>query len=234
MKKYIFSIIAVAVMALTSCTNRDPEGLTRVTTYAVITLEGGNSIQVDKGTSFVDPGYSADLGGEDVTKELMIESNVNTAKSGVYSITYTYVNADGFAASAVRKVVVLDPNSPIEGFYTTDANSYRLYNGAQTAYKGAYQSLIIDNGDGTVSIDDVLAGWYGQRAGYGASYYMAADLSVDADGNIDLIDSYIPGWGDGLEDFADGKFDAATGDITYVATYVSGMEFHVTLHKNSK
>lgn len=223
--------MALVVLALTSCTDRDSEGLTRFTTYAVITLEGDSYMIVDKGSTFTDPGVKADLGGEDVTADLVIDSNVDTSKSGVYSISYAYTNADGFSSAATRTVVVLDPNSAVEGFWYSTPDSYRLYKGAQVAFKNSYEVLIIDVGGGVLHIDDILGGWYGQRAGYGSKYYMEAYLSMDADGNLSLVDSSIPGWGDGLVDFADGKFDAAAGTITYMAEYVSGMQFYVTLTK---
>lgn len=223
--------MALVVLALTSCTDRDSEGLTRFTTYAVITMQGDDYMVIDKGAAFADPGVKADLGGEDVSADIVIKSDVDTSKSGVYSVSYSYTNADGFSSAANRTVVVLDPNDPVEGFWYTDPSSYRLYNGNQTAFGNYFEVLIINDGHGTYTIDDVLAGWYGQRAGYGAKYYMGAVLTLDGDNNLDCIYSYIPGWSDGLTDFADGKFDPEAGTITYMAQYVSGMQFFVTLTK---
>ena len=83
--------------------------------------------------------------------------------------------------------------------------------------------LVTDNGDGTYSVDDLLGGWYCQRAGYGTSYAMEAVISIDGDGALTCSYSYVPGWGDGLDDF-EGSFDAATSTFQFTAVY-AGMDF---------
>ena len=57
---------------------------------------------------------------------------------------------------------------------------------------------------------------------------MQATISISG-GSVNLINSYIPGWGDSLVDWADGSF--ADGTLSYTAVYVSGMEFHITMSK---
>ena len=96
-----------------------------------------------------------------------------------------------------------------------------------TAYGKNFQVLVIDNGDGTISVDDLLGGWYCQRAGYGTKYAMSGVLGVAEDGTLTLIDSYVPGWGDGLDSF-EGKFDAATSTINFVCVYAGSLTFTET------
>ena len=103
-----------------------------------------------------------------------------------------------------------------------------IYNGAQTAFGRAFQIYVLANGDGTYFVDDILGGWYCQRAGYGTNYAMQAHIKVSGD-VVELVDSYIPGWGDSLVYWADGT--VSNGTISYTAVYVSGMEFHVTMSK---
>ena len=171
-----------------------------------------------------EPGYVSELNGEDVTSQVTVSGAVDVNKSGIYTLTYTTVkNSDGFDASASRTVVVLDSSSAIEGFYMNQATSNR--NG--TAYGKNFQVLVIDNGDGTISVDDLLGGWYCQRAGYGTKYAMSGVLGVAEDGTLTLIDSYIPGWGDGLDSF-EGKFDAATSTINFVCVYAGSLTFTET------
>ena len=154
----------------------------------------------------------------------VLSGAVDVNKSGIYTLTYTTVkNSDGFDASASRTVVVLDSSSAIEGFYMNQATSNR--NG--TAYGKNFQVLVIDNGDGTISVDDLLGGWYCQRAGYGTKYAMSGVLGVAEDGTLTLIDSYVPGWGDGLDSF-EGKFDAATSTINFVCVYAGSLTFTET------
>lgn len=229
-KNFLYSmILMLAAMFVTSCEDDSTAGLTRITYYPTLTLEGESFVVAAKGAAYQEPGYSATLQGEDVTDQVEVTSNVDTSKSGLYSVTYTIVNADGFSKSATRKVLVADPNDPVEGAYYSTANSYRISGGKTTVYGKSFLVYILSNGDGTYTINDVLAGYYDQRAGYGSNYAMTADFSVAGDGTISLIDSYVPGWGDGL-DSMEGQFDAATSTITWVPVYV-GMEFYITLNK---
>ena len=229
MKKIIyFAIGAVVAMTLAASCTKESEGLTRITYYPVLELEGETTMLVDKGSSFNEPGYTATLNGEDVSADVKIESNVNTSKSGIYSVVYSIVNSDGFSSVAKRTVIVFDFEDPVEGIYTVDPSSYRLYNGAQLAFGRAFQIYVLANGDGTYLVDDILGGWYCQRAGYGTNYAMQATISISG-GSVNLINSYIPGWGDSLVDWADGSF--ADGTLSYTAVYVSGMEFHITMSK---
>lgn len=210
-------LFAVVALLVTSCGDKESEGKSRFTYYPTIELEGDTYLVWDKGTPFVDPGYVSTMNGVDVTSEVMISGTPDVNKSGVYTMTYTTKkNDDGFDASASRTVVVLDPNSAIEGFYLTQPDSYRTYNGNEVAFGNAFEILVIDNGDGTLYVDDLFGGWYCQRAGYGTKYAMGGTISLAADGTVGLISSLVPGWGDGLDDltgsFADGVF---TVDAVY-------------------
>lgn len=210
-------LFAVVALLVTSCGDKESEGKSRFTYYPTIELEGDTYLVWDKGTPFVDPGYVSTMNGEDVTAEVMISGTPDVNKSGVYTMTYTTKkNDDGFDASASRTVVVLDPNSAIEGFYLTQPDSYRTYNGNEVAFGNAFEILVVDNGDGTLYVDDLFGGWYCQRAGYGTKYAMGGTISLAEDGTLGLISSLVPGWGDGLDDltgtFADGVF---TVDAVY-------------------
>ena len=226
MKKNILFAMMLAVfgLVLTSCGDKDSEGLSRFTYYPTIELEGDSYLVWEKGVAYEEPGYSSTLNGEDVTSQVTVNGTVDVNKSGIYTLTYNTVkNEDGFGASATRTVVVLDSSSNIEGFYINQASSNR--NG--TAYGKAFEVLVIDNGDGTITVDDILGGWYCQRAGYGTKYAMSATLGVAADGTLTLIDSYVPGWGDGL-DKLEGTFDAATSTLNFVCVYAGSLTFTET------
>jgi hypothetical protein len=225
MKKNIFFAMMLALVSfvLTSCGDKDSEGLSRFTYYPVLELQGDGYMVIDKGSTFQDPGFTATLNGEDVSSQVAVNSTVETGKSGVYTVTYSIKNSDGITANAKRTVVVLDPNNAVEGFYLNKADSYRLRQGAEVAYGRPFEILVIDNGDGTYSVDDLLGGWYCQRAGYGTSYAMEAVISIDGDGALTCSYSYVPGWGDGLDDF-EGSFDAATSTFQFTAVY-AGMDF---------
>ena len=230
MKKNIFfaMMLAVVSLVLTSCGDKDSEGLSRFTYYPTIELEGDSYLVWEKGVAYEDPGYTSTMNGEDVTSQVTVNGSVDVTKSGIYTLTYnTIKNEDGFGASAKRTVVVLDSKSAIEGFYMNQAFSNR--NG--TAYGKDIEVLVIDNGNGTITVDDILGGWYAVRAndwkGYGDNYQMEATLAIDADGTLTLVDSYIPGWGDGLDSF-EGRFDAATSTLNFQCVYASTLTFTET------
>ena len=227
MKKNVLYTMLFAMVALlvTSCGDKTSEGKSRFTYYPTIELEGDSYLVWDKGTPWVEPGYSSVLNGDDVTSEVTISGSVDTSTSGIYNLTYTTKkNDDGFDASTSRTVVVLDPNSDIEGFYLTQPDSYRSYNGNDVAYGRAFEILVIDNGDGTLDVDDLFGGWYCQRAGYGTNYCCIGTIALDGS-DVSLVGSYVPGWGDELVGltgtYADGVFEIE-------AEYVSGMKFFQT------
>lgn len=221
-------------LGLTGC-EKQSAGLTKITYYADIQLEEGDYLVVEKGSTFVDPGFTATMAGEDVSSQVEVDGSVDTSKSGIYTLTYSMVNADGFLATATRTVVVLDLTDPVEGIWAADPNSFRLYNGKSVAYGDAYEFLIIGKGDGKYYVEDLLAGWYCQRAGYGSAYSMESMIQVATDGSISLLSSQVSAWGDKADDFQDGVFDATNKTISYKVTYGSSssivMVFNITLNK---
>lgn len=232
MKKNILftTLLALVAFVMSSC-DKESEGLSYITYYPTIELEGDTYMVWEKGVPFQEPGYSSMMGSEDVSDQVKVTGNLDTNKSGIYTLTYNTVkNEDGFGATATRTVVVLDPNNAVEGFYLCSPDSYREYNG-EVAYGYPFEILVLDNGDGTYIIDDLLGGWYCQRAGYGSDYAMEGLISIEDDGTISLLDSYVPGWGDSAEDL-EGTFDAATGTFSWAVTYTDyPFIFHVVLNK---
>jgi len=232
MKKLLnISLIALMALLFVGCQELTTEGLTRITYYATIELNGDATIVHQKGTPFEDPGYSATLNGEDVTSSVVVSSNVNSNKSGSYSISYSCTNADGFTASAYRTVIVLDLNDSVEGFYLTDPASYRLNAaGTKTVWGKSFEILVTSNGDGTYDVDDLLGGYYCQRAGYGSNYAMPGTVSIAADGTMEIVaGGGVAGWGDAYDAFK-GSYDAASATFTFTTTYAN-MDFNVIMTK---
>lgn len=228
----LFAAFAMSMMTLSSC-NKETEGVTRITYFPTIELVGEDVVVVDKGTEYVEPGYVSIMNGEDVSSGVTIQSNVDTEVSGVYYVNYTTIeNEDGFGSSTSRKVIVLDPNDPIEGFYTTTSDSYRDYGGDIKEFGAEYEVLILGLGDGFYKVEDLFGGWYSQRAAYGSAYNCTAIMSVDgATVDVNPEDTKVAGWGDSIDDFHDASYDAATGAFTYAVDYAQSMTFHITLVK---
>lgn len=236
MKKiFLYSLmLGMSVFGLSSC-NDDNDELTdsRVTYYVNLDMQGDAFVQVPIGTSYSDAGCLATENGEDVTSKIVTsgidEIDVNAA--GLYTVTYSAVNKDGFPASVSRTVAVCDPSitTDISGTWTVQAGSYRLYNGAQTPYAD-FTVRIRRDAPGIFYVSDFLAGWYDQRAGYGSSYACRGYVQLLEDGTLVCLDSFVPGWSDSLEDF-EGSYDEATGTITWDATYTNyPFVFHAILN----
>ena len=85
------------------------------TTPPVITLNGSNSITVEKDSTYVDAGATAtDNVDGDISSQIESTSTVNTALTGSYEVTYNVIDNAGNAASATRNVVVTEsPSSSI-------------------------------------------------------------------------------------------------------------------------
>ena len=226
MKKNILytMLFVAATTAFVSCSDEESEGRSRITFYPTIEIEGDDPYVVAKGSTYEDPGFTSTMGGEDVTDKVTVTGLPDTSESGDYLVKYTTVkNSDGFDASATRRVIVADPTDAVEGLFWVSAASYRVRDGAQVAYGGEYPVVVINNGDGTYSVDDMLGGWYYYRAGYGVSYAMQGIISIAADGTVSLLASEVPGWGDSHDSFT-GTFDATTGTFTLTTVY-AGMDF---------
>mgnify|MGYP003292550304 FL=1 len=233
MKKKLLTIKMLfvgTIVMLSSCNKISTEGETSITYYPTLSLEGESVIVVDKGTQFTEPGYSAILNGIDVTENVVVTSNIDVNKSGFYTITYTITNADGFAKNASRQIIVMDLEDKIEGFYTTTLDCYRMSSAGRTDYGKEFDLTILSNGDGTYTINDMLGGYYEQRAGYGSLYAMEGVFEINADGTIVGISGNVAGWGDSMDSLDDGTYDEATKTISWKVVY-AGMDFYVTMKK---
>ncbi|MBP5562340.1 MAG: DUF5012 domain-containing protein [Muribaculaceae bacterium] len=234
-KLYIFAMtlfMATMGIAFTSC-NDDKDQLTdsRLTYYVVLEMQGDDFIAIPKGSKFVDPGCKATLGGEDAADRIVTEGEVDVNTVGFYPIVYSAANDDGFDISASRTVCVYDPNVTIDmsGVYDADMEaSIYLNNGKTYADRAAFYGktnqvsgiTFEEVVPGIFYCDDLFGGWYAQIRGYGWGYAMTGYISVDNDGNVELLDSYTPTWGDSLDYFADGaKYDVQTKTISYKLSY---------------
>lgn len=225
MKKNIIyaMLLALGIITLASC-DKDTEGLSRITTYAVLEMNGESFMKVNVGGSFNDPGCVATMGGEDVTDQIQVNSNVDTSKPGFYNVNYVVYNDDGFPASASRTVMVVDPNN-FAGVYLGESEF-----GSRHYYDAPIN--ITKRADGTFLIDDLAGGFYcyGRYPGYEPTYdfHLEAILQLNADNTIEVLAQGGWYWGDPMEDVS-GSYDPATGTIKLVMDF--GAPFYVTLTK---
>jgi len=115
MKKFIplfYSLLAVLFVACNKDkihNTEDQVGISRVTHFPVLTLNGDRYMTIEEGGTFTDPGIIATEGGAPIT--YTTDGSVNTGEVGVYDLTYTAVNKDGFPASLTRTVVIYSTES---------------------------------------------------------------------------------------------------------------------------
>lgn len=231
MKKIFFYGLALCLsaMTLTSCSSDEDHTDTRVTYYINLTINGDEVVYLDANSTYNDAGCKAEANGQDVSDKIIIDNPVDTKNIGPYTVTYSAVNEDGFASQAYRYVYVGTPltgavaNGSFRQTYNDDGSPK-----AQVAWSG-YDIDLLTDGNGKYWVEDLLGGYYEQRAGYGSSYSMKGYLQVNADNTVDLVGGgNVVGWSDAYDDFKDGKFDPATNTISYTVVYAD-MDFNVIL-----
>ena len=98
----------------------DKVGISRVIYFPIVSLKGDRYVYLAAGSAYTEPGVNAKVGDADVP--FTTEGAVNTNTAGVYTLTYTAANSDGFTSSVVRTVAV----------YSTDASA------AANDFSGSY------------------------------------------------------------------------------------------------
>ncbi|MBQ8888085.1 MAG: DUF5012 domain-containing protein [Bacteroidaceae bacterium] len=230
MKKTLYTLmLCLATMTFVSCEDETSQDLSVVTHYVTLELNGDALTLVPLGSSYTDEGVVAMEGTKDVSSNVEVTNPVNANEVGIYTVTYTAINKDGFPSSITRTVAVYDPTvtANIAGTYTVDAN--RTSGATVTAYSGFTVSLT-QAAPGIYWISDYLGGFYEQGRGYGASYALAGYIKLNADNTVEALTGYVKGWGDSYSSVNNGVYDPAVGRVSFDVVY-AGMLFSVTLNK---
>lgn len=194
-----------------SCTEENPIG-SEITYYPNFEIIGGEIMNLEIGDVYTEPGVIAttDQGELDVT----ISGNVDTSKAGVYTLTYSATNNDGFDGSTKRTVVVFDDFASI---------AQNDLSGNYSASWGSGRPVVITKiSDGFYKIDDLLP--YNKIS---ASFYQVSSTQV-------IIPSTSSGFGTIL---ADSSINPATsgvlsGNVITLKTAIGGGVYAVTYTKN--
>ena len=238
MKNIFHTLLAclTLVFAMASCSEAE-EGLVKVTHYATFQLndaDANNVTLVAVGDEYVDPGCVCMEGDTDISDKVLVSGTVDTNAMGVYYVTYSAENKDGFASSATRTVIVYNPASldrDISGTYTVADGSYRFW--LETEGKVNFSGYNVDLdyvAPGLYHLSDYMGGYYDQRAGYGSDYAMQGYVALNNDNTFSAITADVAGWGDSADD-VQGTYDEATGSINLEVAYAGQMIFYVTLNK---
>jgi hypothetical protein len=153
--KYILPILMV-LFAVTGCNKKDnfiandnQVGSSKVTYFADITMKGDEYMSLVQGDTYTDPGATATEKGTPIS--LTTSGKVDASTPGIYLVTYSAVNKDGFAASKVRTVVILKaaetPGVDVSGTYKYVGGAYEA-----TVTKVAKGVYTMDNFYGPTTI----------------------------------------------------------------------------------
>lgn len=238
--KYLLNIVIVlaAISFTSSCTKEvSTEGISRVTNFANITMNGDQTIIVPCGSDFVDPGVEATENGEPV--EVVTVNNpgtyfgepeVNTNVMDFYSIDYSATNSDGFSGSTTRNVIVAcssDLVNSFEGVYTSTV----VRNGSVDPKYQNLKYVIINNlGNGKYALSDAIGGYYDFGRGYGPGYAATGVTFTVNDGGISFqgVPTGVGAFGGSLT-MTEMTIDDATRTIHFISDWDAGYVFDVTL-----
>ncbi|WP_439879593.1 DUF5011 domain-containing protein [Pontibacter sp. MBLB2868] len=147
--KFLYLLLALSMFSFSSCEKElDTEGISRITYFPSVSLKGEQWNSILAGTTFSDPGAEATEGGEMI--EVETKGTVDTNVPGVYVMTYTATNKDGFSTSVRRYVGVIDPavaDADMSGKYQRDAGAY----GVSTVTKLGLGHYVTDNVGGVAT-----------------------------------------------------------------------------------
>ena len=95
-----------ALIATMSSCEKKKDSISRVTYYPILEMNGDQYSTMLVGGTFTDPGVTATIGSSIITPE--VDGAVDASTPGVYILTYSAENSDGFSASIRRWVGVID------------------------------------------------------------------------------------------------------------------------------
>jgi len=245
--KNIFKTIVflLTIILITSCQKITTDGVTDITYYPSFTVLEGTTLTIELGQTFTDPGVIVMEGENDITDKVQVTGSVNSNKVGLYSLTYSATNVDGFSASVTRNVYVYDPSitTDISGDYTVnvdESNRYQFSNGAVINYSdmgdlygGDFSGFVVTVEQflpGIFHVTDFYGGYYYAGRNYDSRYLMGGYIALNKDNSLSVLDSLVPGWGDGLDDLVDGSYNPDTETIEWGAEYAGSYSFNVVLN----
>ena len=162
MKKIILTIL-VAFTFLVSCESDTTGDVSRVTNYPVFTYD--ETVIVPLGGVY-NAGALVTEGGLEIDYTISGDDDVDVNQVGVYTVTYSATNVDGFTANAIQTVIVHDPT--IVG---TDVSG-NIRDAGNNARKGVI-SLV----EGTTSI--FYASDFGFAGAFPVYFQMNGDVISD-------------------------------------------------------
>ena len=140
-KRIVPVLVLLSSFAMLGCEkDDDTANISFITAYPEFELTDGDIVLV-KGEAYVEPGVVATEGGAEIPvttsvvgsayidpartdpSQVRYTNTLDTNVPGIYTITYSAVNSDGFSGSTTRTIFVLDaapdPTVDLSGHYTS-------------------------------------------------------------------------------------------------------------------
>lgn len=241
MKKLIYSLFVCLSLVIVSCDD-STEDPSFVTYYVDFDMKGSDIETVELGKPYVEPGVTVKEKGEDITSKMKVTGveDIDVNRVGLYRITYTAQNVDGYAKSISRTVLVYDPTFPtdISGSYIAGEGTQREVKNDEGVWVASpftdYKVTLTKVVPGIFEVSDFMGGFYAQGKGYGAAYAMTGYAKLNADNTLEILSGDVAGFGDSYEpgSFVNAKYnpDVNQGAIRWMVGY-AGMKFTVVLNK---
>ena len=206
--KFFYWIIFPGFFTIFSCSKSNfsyptgTVGISKIVYFPIISINGPRYTAVVQGSAFNDPGAAAILNGD--TTAYTVTGNpgpVSTGTPGVYTLTYTSSNAQGYTASDWRIVVVIPASVASDPVVSTNDFS-GVYLRVATGVTSTWTKI----GTGVYTVENPG----GATAGVGN-----IAIAVNFSGNIVSIPSqYDPNFGATISTSSE-TYNAAASPITY-------------------
>lgn len=130
-------------LVLSECKKKD-------STLPVITLLGGNNVQLILNAPWADPGYNAsDNADGDITANVIVSGTINKNLAGTYVITYTVADNAGNETSVYRSVTIYNEANFLSGKYfakdTSSLHTATTFTATITPSNTINKEFIIEN-----------------------------------------------------------------------------------------
>ncbi|MCS3090151.1 DUF5011 domain-containing protein [Bacteroides thetaiotaomicron] len=108
MKNIIYSILVCLPFVFELATNQQIT-LLKVTYFVTLEREGDEKIVLEKGQPFVEPGYYAEMNGEELLLNLFrIKGSVDVNTPGIYNLVYAAYNEGRFCQNIYTNSICAD------------------------------------------------------------------------------------------------------------------------------
>jgi len=187
MRKYINLLILSSLFLFASC-DKETEGISKITYYTDLSLNGLDEMVVRVGGTYTEPGYVAIENEVDVTDNVVVTGTVDATQLGAYTLVYSVKNKDGFAKSAERLVLVVPAVTStidLSGVYSGQRDGRAL------VATGCTISML---STGVFKATDFFGGYYEFVAGYGSAYRLSAYFYLNEDNTYSALSTNSP-WG---------------------------------------